>query len=161
MKKPKPSVDESEFPFYQIFVKYRGLMRAIFGERQFYLSIIREGEEVSLGEAVEEVLNTLPHPSGAKVVWTKEDLIRVITLRFGLGDGGIRTLEKVGEEFKVTRERIRQVENKTLRKLRRSELLNRFLILAPQEREEKTKKERNLKEASQRFAEVIQGVKEI
>jgi len=42
----------------------------------------------------------------------------VLTLRFGLGDGYSRTLEEVGKKFKVTRERIRQIEAKALRKMR-------------------------------------------
>ena len=41
----------------------------------------------------------------------------MIRLRFGLDDGRARTLEEVGEEFNVTRERIRQIEAKALRKL--------------------------------------------
>ncbi len=43
---------------------------------------------------------------------------RVLQLRFGLEDGRTRTLEEVGREFNVTRERIRQIEAKALRKLR-------------------------------------------
>ena len=43
---------------------------------------------------------------------------KVLRLRFGLDDGRSRTLEEVGREFKVTRERIRQIEAKALRKLR-------------------------------------------
>jgi RNA polymerase primary sigma factor len=43
---------------------------------------------------------------------------RILRLRFGLDDGRSRTLEEVGKEFKVTRERIRQIEAKALRKLR-------------------------------------------
>ena len=43
---------------------------------------------------------------------------KVLQLRFGLEDGRARTLEEVGKEFKVTRERIRQIEAKALRKLR-------------------------------------------
>jgi RNA polymerase primary sigma factor len=43
---------------------------------------------------------------------------RVLQLRFGLGDGHARTLEEVGREFNVTRERIRQIEGKAIRKLR-------------------------------------------
>ena len=43
---------------------------------------------------------------------------RVIALRFGLEDGRARTLEELGREFNVTRERVRQIEAKALRKLR-------------------------------------------
>ena len=43
---------------------------------------------------------------------------RVLEMRFGLNDGMSRTLEEVGQEFGVTRERIRQIEAKALRKLR-------------------------------------------
>ena len=48
----------------------------------------------------------------------KERERQVIELRFGLRDGHPRTLEEVGKEFNVTRERIRQIEAKALRKLR-------------------------------------------
>ena len=54
----------------------------------------------------------------------------VVRLRFGLDDGQARTLEEVGKEFGVTRERIRQIESKTLAKLRhpqRSQKLREFL----------------------------------
>ena len=60
-----------------------------------------------LKEQLEEVMNTLT-PREAKV----------LNLRFGLEDGKARTLEEVGREFEVTRERIRQIEAKALRKLR-------------------------------------------
>ena len=43
---------------------------------------------------------------------------KVLKLRFGIEDGRTRTLEEVGKEFNVTRERIRQIESKTLAKLR-------------------------------------------
>ena len=55
---------------------------------------------------------------------------QVMRLRFGLDDGQIRTLEEVGKEFGVTRERIRQIESKTLSKLRhpsRSQKLRDYL----------------------------------
>lgn len=60
-----------------------------------------------LREQLEEVLSTLT-----------EREQKVLRLRFGLDDGRARTLEEVGKEFKVTRERIRQIEAKALRKLR-------------------------------------------
>ena len=55
---------------------------------------------------------------------------KVLTLRFGLEDGHARTLEEVGQEFRVTGERIRQIEAKALRKLRhptRSKKLRDFI----------------------------------
>ena len=55
---------------------------------------------------------------------------RIIKMRFGLDDGSERTLEEVGQSFAVTRERIRQIEAKALRKLRhpsRSRKLRIFL----------------------------------
>jgi RNA polymerase primary sigma factor len=55
---------------------------------------------------------------------------KVLRLRFGIEDGRTRTLEEVGREFQVTRERIRQIEAKALRKLRhpsRSKKLKDFL----------------------------------
>ncbi|MBI2168942.1 MAG: RNA polymerase sigma factor RpoD, partial [Actinobacteria bacterium] len=55
---------------------------------------------------------------------------RVARMRFGLDDGEMRTLEEVGKEFGVTRERIRQIESKTLAKLRhpaRSQRLKDYL----------------------------------
>ncbi len=55
---------------------------------------------------------------------------KVLSLRFGLEDGNPKTLEEVGKEFNVTRERIRQIEAKALRKLRhpsRSKKLKDFL----------------------------------
>ena len=59
------------------------------------------------GEQIDEVLSSLSD---------REQ--RVLQLRFGLEDGRSRTLEEVGREFNVTRERIRQIEAKVLRKLR-------------------------------------------
>jgi RNA polymerase primary sigma factor len=61
---------------------------------------------------------------------------KVIKMRFGLEDGSEHTLEEVGQTFAVTRERIRQIEGKALRKLRhpsRSHYLRAFLELALRE----------------------------
>jgi RNA polymerase primary sigma factor len=55
---------------------------------------------------------------------------RVLQMRFGIGDSSNHTLEEVGQDFEVTRERIRQIEAKALRKLRhpsRSKLLKGFI----------------------------------
>jgi RNA polymerase primary sigma factor len=60
-----------------------------------------------LREQLDEILDTLTDRER-----------KVLTLRFGLIDGRARTLEEVGKEFNVTRERIRQIEAKALRKLR-------------------------------------------
>ena len=72
-----------------------------------------------LREQLDEIIETLT-PREAKV----------LRLRFGLDDGKARTLEEVGKEFQVTRERIRQIEAKALRKLRhpsRSKKLKDFM----------------------------------
>ncbi|MFA6771781.1 MAG: sigma-70 family RNA polymerase sigma factor, partial [Dehalococcoidales bacterium] len=61
----------------------------------------------ALKEEIRDVLCTLTPREG-----------KVLQLRFGLSDGRARTLEEVGKEFNVTRERIRQIEAKALRKLR-------------------------------------------
>ncbi len=78
-----------------------------------------QAADTLLREHIEEVMQTLT-PREAKV----------LKLRFGLEDGRMRTLEEVGREFDVTRERIRQIEAKALRKLRhpsRSKKLKDFM----------------------------------
>ncbi|MBR1883942.1 MAG: RNA polymerase sigma factor RpoD [Clostridia bacterium] len=78
-----------------------------------------QAADVLLRTHLEEVMQTLT-PREA----------RVIKLRFGLIDGRMRTLEEVGQEFKVTRERIRQIEAKAIRKLKhpsRSKRLKDFM----------------------------------
>jgi RNA polymerase primary sigma factor len=63
--------------------------------------------QINLREKIEEALNNNTHREA-----------KIIRMRFGLGDGNEHTLEEVGQQFKVTRERIRQIEEKALRKLR-------------------------------------------
>jgi RNA polymerase primary sigma factor len=91
-------------------------------------SPIGEEEDSRLGDFVEDI-NALPPSDAATKQLLKEQIDevlstltpreqRVLVLRFGLEDGRSRTLEEVGKEFGVTRERIRQIEAKALRKLR-------------------------------------------
>jgi len=91
-------------------------------------SPIGEEEDGHLGDFIED-RNALPPPDAASRQLLKEQIDdvlstltpreqRVLRLRFGLEDGRSRTLEEVGKEFNVTRERIRQIEGKALRKLR-------------------------------------------
>ena len=89
---------------------------------------IGEEEDSHLGDFIQE--DNVPVPADAAAfTLLKEQLIevlgtltereqKVLRLRFGLDDGRARTLEEVGKEFNVTRERIRQIEAKALRKLR-------------------------------------------
>ena len=101
---------------------------------------IGEEEDSHLGDFIPD--DDAPAPSeAASYVLLKEQLVdvlktltpreaKVLKLRFGLIDGRARTLEEVGKEFNVTRERIRQIEAKALRKLRhpsRSKKLKDFL----------------------------------
>ncbi len=91
-------------------------------------SPIGEEEDSPLGNSIED-RNALPPVDAASKQLLKEQIEdvlftltpreqRVLQLRFGLDDGRSRTLEEVGKEFNVTRERIRQIEAKALRKLR-------------------------------------------
>ena len=89
---------------------------------------IGEEEDSQLGDFIEDSQAVVP-PDAASFSMLQEQLTqvldglaererKVIELRFGLADGHPRTLEEVGREFGVTRERIRQIESKTLAKLR-------------------------------------------
>ena len=102
---------------------------------------IGEEDDSHLGDFIEDDSALSPSDSAA-VSMLREELgtalesltdreRQVVQLRFGLIDGRARTLEEVGKEFNVTRERIRQIEAKALRKLRhpsRSKRLKDFLI---------------------------------
>jgi len=107
---------------------------------------IGEEEDSHLGDFLED--KTAVSPSDAatylslqeqtssvlKTLTPREE--KIIRMRFGLEDGGERTLEQVGQTFAVTRERIRQIEAKALRKLRhhsRSNRLRGFLVLRSRE----------------------------
>lgn len=102
---------------------------------------IGEEDDSHLGDFIPDDESPAPHDSAAYTL-LKEQLeevmstltpreAKVLKLRFGLEDGKARTLEEVGKEFQVTRERIRQIEAKALRKLRhpsRAKKLKDFLI---------------------------------
>ena len=101
---------------------------------------IGEEEDSHLGDFIED--QDAPAPAdAASFMLLKEQLVevlktltpreeKVLRLRFGLDDGRARTLEEVGQNFGVTRERIRQIESKTMSKLRhpsRSQVLRDYL----------------------------------
>ena len=101
---------------------------------------IGEEEDSHLGDFIPD--DDAPEPAeAASCMLLMEQLVevlktltpreeKVLRLRFGIEDGHTRTLEEVGKEFNVTRERIRQIEAKALRKLRhpsRSKKLKDFL----------------------------------
>ncbi|MFC1899100.1 RNA polymerase sigma factor RpoD [Chloroflexota bacterium] len=120
---PKEIGDEMEIPPEKI----RGIIKLA----QLPISLeapIGDEEDNHLGDFIED-RNALQPPDAASKQLLKEQIEgvlssltpreqRVLQLRFGLEDGRSRTLEEVGKEFKVTRERIRQIEAKALRKLR-------------------------------------------
>ena len=101
---------------------------------------IGEEEDSHLGDFIEDDKTQTPSDSVSSIM-LKEQLLgvlntltpreeKVLRLRYGIDDGKPRTLEEVGKEFNVTRERIRQIEAKALRKLRhpsRSKKLKDFL----------------------------------
>ncbi len=91
-------------------------------------SPVGDGDDTSFGDFIEDKSADNPYDMTAfsllreKIMDVLDSLTererRVLTLRFGLVDGYSRTLEEVGKQFKVTRERIRQIEAKALRKMR-------------------------------------------
>ena len=100
---------------------------------------IGEEEELHLGDFIPD--DDAPEPAeAASFMLLKEQLVevlktltpreeKVLRLRFGIEDGHTRTLEEVGKEFNVTRERIRQIEAKALRKLRHPSRSKKLKIL--------------------------------
>jgi len=103
---------------------------------------VGDGDEASFGDFIEDKAaeNPLDLTSFSLLKDKLGDVLcslndrerQVLELRFGIGDGNARTLEEVGQQFRVTRERIRQIEAKALRKMRhptRLKQLNGFLDL--------------------------------
>jgi RNA polymerase primary sigma factor len=97
---------------------------------------VGEEDDSYLSDFVEDPNATAPATAAARALLTEalEEALEelndrerlVVRLRFGLDDGQVRTLEEVGKEFGVTRERIRQIESKTLAKLRHPTRSNRL-----------------------------------
>jgi len=103
-------------------------------------SPVGEDEDSELGMFIEDTLSPTPMQSAYQSMLKEkiEEVLatltpreaRVLRLRFGLDDGNAYTLEEVGEKFGLTRERIRQIEGKALRRLRhprRSRQLKEYL----------------------------------
>jgi RNA polymerase primary sigma factor len=101
---------------------------------------IGEEEDSHLGDFIPDEDSPAPAEAASYTLLKEQlnDVLKTLTpreeevlrLRFGLDDGRTRTLEEVGEKFQITRERIRQIEAKALRKLRhpsRSKKLRAYL----------------------------------
>ncbi|MGA8849347.1 MAG: sigma-70 family RNA polymerase sigma factor, partial [Dehalococcoidia bacterium] len=108
--------------------KVEGGMALFFRQPMSLDMPIGEDEDSRLGDLVEDQASLAPTEATSQQLLKEQidkvldDLTerekKVLQLRFGLKDGYPRTLEEVGKEFNVTRERIRQIEGKALRKLR-------------------------------------------
>ena len=135
----QPQADEIAEELNMPIDKVREIMK-VAQEPVSLESPVGEEEDSHLGDFIAD--DEIPAPQDvASQTLLKEELAevlktlsdreaRVLRLRFGLDDGRTRTLEEVGREFRVTRERIRQIEAKALRKLRhpsRSKRLKDFL----------------------------------
>jgi RNA polymerase primary sigma factor len=132
---PEEIADEMQMPVERI----RGILKM--AQQPVSLqSPVGDGDEASFGDFIED--KTADNPLDITSFSLLKDRIgdvlgslndrerQVLELRFGIGDGNARTLEEVGAQFHVTRERIRQIEAKALRKMRhptRLKLLNGFL----------------------------------
>ncbi|MFC2169923.1 sigma-70 family RNA polymerase sigma factor [Acidobacteriota bacterium] len=109
-------------------------------QRPFSFEMPVGEDDSSLGDFIEDKIS-LPPPDAVVKIKLREQIekalenhtereSKIIMMRFGLGDGNEYTLEEVGQKFKVTRERIRQIEEKALRKLkqsRHSQILRSFV----------------------------------
>ena len=120
---PEESAEEMEIPVEKVME-----IQKIAQDPVSLETPIGEEDDSHLGDFIPDDESPAPHDSAAYTL-LKEQLeevmstltpreAKVLKLRFGLEDGKARTLEEVGKEFQVTRERIRQIEAKALRKLR-------------------------------------------
>ena len=120
---PEEIADELQLPVERV----RGIMKM--AQQPVSLqSPVGDGDEASFGDFIEDKaaenpldltsFSLLKDRLGDVLCSLNERERQVLELRFGIGDGNARTLEEVGQQFRVTRERIRQIEAKALRKLR-------------------------------------------
>jgi RNA polymerase primary sigma factor len=132
---PEELADEMQMPVDRV--------RAVLKMAQQPISLqspVGDGEDANFGDFIEDKaaespldltsFSLLKGKLGDVLCSLNERERKVLELRFGLGDGNARTLEEVGQQFRVTRERIRQIEAKALRKMRhptRLRQLNGFL----------------------------------
>ena len=120
---PEEIADELQLPVERV----RGIMKM--AQQPVSLqSPVGDGDEASFGDFIEDKaaenpldltsFSLLKDRLGDVLYSLNERERQVLELRFGIGDGNARTLEEVGQQFRVTRERIRQIEAKALRKMR-------------------------------------------
>jgi len=120
---PEEISEELQLPVFRV--------RAVLRMAQQPVSLqspVGDGDEASFGDFIEDKaaenplditsFSLLKDRMGDVLCSLTERERQVLELRFGLGDGNARTLEEVGQQFRVTRERIRQIEAKALRKMR-------------------------------------------
>jgi RNA polymerase primary sigma factor len=120
---PEEVADEMQIPVERI----RGILKM--AQQPVSLQApVGDGDEASFGDFIEDKaadnplditsFSLLKDRLGDVLCSLNERERQVLELRFGIGDGNARTLEEVGQQFRVTRERIRQIEAKALRKMR-------------------------------------------
>jgi RNA polymerase primary sigma factor len=120
---PEEIADDMQMPVSRI----RGILKM--AQQPVSLqSPVGDGDEASFGDFIEDKaannpmdmtsFNLLKDRLGDVLCSLNDRERQVLELRFGIGDGNARTLEEVGQQFRVTRERIRQIEAKALRKMR-------------------------------------------
>jgi len=120
---PEEIADELQLPVERV----RGILKM--AQQPVSLqSPVGDGDEASFGDFIEDKaaespldltsFSLLKDRLGDVLCSLNERERQVLELRFGIGDGNARTLEEVGQQFRVTRERIRQIEAKALRKMR-------------------------------------------
>jgi RNA polymerase primary sigma factor len=132
---PEEIADKVELPIDQV----RKVLRLVKEPLSLEIPIGEEGDS-HLGDFIED--RSMPSPADAAITASLSEQTRnvlrtltpreekVLRMRFGIGEKSEHTLEEVGQDFQVTRERIRQIEAKALRKLqhpRRSKVLKEFI----------------------------------